>query len=181
MRRIWKLAALAALVVAVPAADAGAQRGVGRQMQGNRQQMEQRLRQRLASLLKTQLGLSDQQMQQLSEVNQRFDARRRELLQREFANRRSLRSEVMKRDSADAGRVDALLAEQFRIERERIDITEAEQRDLGRFLSPVQRAQYMGVQEQIRRELEQLRGRGMQPPGAPPDSEARRRRPPTAG
>ena len=182
MRRTFRVGALIALGLAALTSDAMAQRGGGRPAQGNRQQMEQRLRQRLAALLKTQLGLTDQQMQQLSEVNQRFDVRRRELLQREFANRRSLRAEVMRRDSADAARVDALLTEQFRIERERIDLTEAEQRDLGRFLTPVQRAQYMGVQEQIRREMEQLRGRGMTSMGPPSDSVGRgRRRPPPTG
>jgi Spy/CpxP family protein refolding chaperone len=169
------------LLFAVPAADAAAQRGGGgRPGQGNRQQLEQRLRQRLGTLLKTQLGLDDQQMRQLSEVNQRFDVRRRALVQREFQNRRALRTEVMRKDSADAARIDGYLAEQFRIERERIDLTEAEQRDLAAFLTPLQRAQYLGVQEQIRREMDQLRGRGMQPMGMnpPPDSVRGRRRPP---
>jgi hypothetical protein len=141
--------------------------------------MEQRLRQRLATLLKTQLGLDDQKMQQLSEVNQRFDARRRPLMQREMQNRRALRAEVMRKDAADVTRVDALLTDLFRIERERIDLTEAEQRELGEFLTPIQRAQYFGVQEQIRREMEQLRGRSMPPLGQPDSMRGRRRPPPS--
>lgn len=141
--------------------------------------MERRLRQRLATLLQTQLKLDNDQMRQLSEVNQRFDQQRRELVRREMMTRRSLREEVMRGDSASAGRVEQLMTDQFRIERDRIDLTEAEQRDLGRFLSPVQRAKYLGVQEQIRREMDQLRGRGMPPIGVPPDSGMRRgRRPP---
>lgn len=149
----------------------GMRQGGGRM---NREQMEQRFRLRLAMLLKTQLGLSDDQMRQLSDVNQRFDNQRREMLRREMVTRRTLRDEVLKHDSADAGRVEQLLTEQFKLERERIDLTEAEQRELAKFLTPVQRARYLGVQEQIRREMEQIRGRGNPPLGEPP----RNRRPP---
>lgn len=170
-----------ALLLALTAVDVDAQRGGrrpgGQQGQPDRQQLEQRLRERLANMLRTELGLNDAQMQQLSDVNQRFDVRRRELLQREFGNRRALRSEVMRGESADQSKIDGLIAEQFRIERERIDLTEAEQRDLGRFLTAVQRAKYMGIQENIRRELDQLRGRGRQGMGPPPDSQQRRRPP----
>jgi aromatic ring-cleaving dioxygenase len=181
MRRLVMVGLLAGLVL-VPAADAVAQRG---SMRGRvtREQLEERLRVRLATLLKTQLELTDEQMRQLSEVNQRFDARRRNLVRREMENRRLLRQEILRKAEADQGKVDQYLAEQLRVERERIDLTEAEQRELGRFLTAVQRARYLGVQEQIRREMEQLRGRGMPPIGLePPDSAAGRgpRRPPPA-
>lgn len=146
--------------------------GAGRQ---NREQMEQRVRMRLATLLKTQLGLTDEGLRQLSDVNQRFDRQRRELNRREMMTRVTLRQEVLKHDSADAPRIEQLLNDQFRIERERIDLTEAEQRELSKFLTPVQRARYLGVQEQMRREMDQLRRRGMQPMGEPP---AGRRPPP---
>ena len=158
------------------------QRGAQRQGGGGRMdraKLEQRFRQRLASLLRTQLGLKDDQMRQLSDVNERIDLQRRELNRREMMTRRTLREEVLKHDSADVGRVDELLKEQFKIERERIDLTEAEQRDLSKFLTPVQRARYLGVQEQIRREMDQIRGRGMQPMGEPPAG-VRGRRPPPA-
>lgn len=166
------------LTVAVVDADAQRNRRPGQSGQPDRQQLEQRLRERLANMLRTELGLNDAQMQQLSDVNQRFDAQRRVLLRREFDNRRALRAEVMRGDTADQSKIDATIAEQFRIERERIDLTEAEQKDLGRFLTAVQRAKYMGIQENIRRELDQLRGRGRQGMGPPPDSN--RRRPPPA-
>ena len=167
--RSLKLGLLAAALVVAPLSSGEAQRqrsgGSGRM---NREQMEQRVRMRLANLLRTQLGLNDEEMRQLSEVNQRFDVQRRELLRREMMTRRSVREEVLKHDSANGARVEQLLTEQFKIERERIDLTEAEQRELSRFLTPVQRARYLGVQEQVRREMDQLRGRGMQPLGDPP-------------
>lgn len=178
MRKAIVTGLLAALMFVVPSSEADAQRGRDNRRgdQPNRAQLEQRLRERLATMLRRELGLNDAQMQQLSEVNQRFDVRRRALLQREFANRRALRSEVMRGDTADQSKVDGFITEQFRIERERIDLTEAEQRELGRFLGASQRARYMGIQEQIRRELDQLRGRGRAGMG-PPDS-GQRRRPP---
>ena len=187
--RSFKLLMLTAALVGTPLVTGAAQGGdpqAGRQRQGgpgrmNRAQMEQNFRVRLANLLKTQLGLTDEGLRQLSEVNQRFDRQRRELLRREMMTRRGLREEVLRGDSANAGRIDQLLTEQFKIERERIDLTEAEQRDLGRFLTPMQRAKYLGVQEQIRREMDQLRGRGR---GMPPSGDSadalRRRRPPPA-
>ena len=173
--------------LAVAPLTTGSAQGGERQRSGQRQggggrmdraQLEQRFRQRLANLLRTQLGLNDDQMRQLSEVNQRIDVQRRELNRREMMTRRTLRAEVLKHDSADGGRVEELMKEQFKIERERIDLTEAEQRDLSKFLTPVQRARYLGVQEQIRREMDQIRGRGMQPMGEPPAGVRGRRPPP---
>jgi hypothetical protein len=180
--RSLKLFLLTATLIVAPLGTGAAQGGDpqgGRQRQGgpgrmNREQMERNVRVRLANLLKTQLVLSDDQMRQLSEVNQRFDSQRRDLLRREMMTRRTIRDEVMRGDSANAGRIDQLMTDQFRIERERIDLTEAEQRDLAKFLTPVQRAKYLGVQEQIRREMDQLRGRGRASMG----DTLRRRRPP---
>lgn len=185
--RSVKLGLLMATLLVAPLTEGGAQRGErqrGGERQGgagrvNREQLEQRFRVRLANLLRTQLGLTDDGMRQLSDVNQRFDLQRRELNRREMMTRRTLREEVMKHDSADVPRVEHLLTEQFKIERERIDLTEAEQRELSKFLTPMQRARYLGVQEQIRREMDQIRGRGMQPMGDPPEG-IRGRRPPPA-
>jgi protein CpxP len=174
--RTLKLGLLGAVLMVSPLSTSDAQRG-DRQGggRGNREQLERQFRMRVANLLKTQLGLTDEEMRQLSQVNQRFDRQRRELLRREMMTRRSLRDEVLKHDSANAGRIEQLLADQFRIERERIDLNEAEQRELSKFLTPMQRARYRGVQEQIRREMDQLRRRGTQRGDAP---DGRQRRPP---
>src|SRR5687768_15844351 len=170
--RPLKLVLMMALL-AVPLSTSAAQRarGGGRP---DRAQLEQNVRMRLANLLRTELGLNDEGMRQLSEVNQRFDRQRREVNRREMLTRRASRDEVLKGDSADGGKLEQLMAEQFKLERERIDLTEAEQRELSKFLTPVQRARYLGVQEQVRRQMEQMRGRaGDQPLGV-----NQRRRPP---
>lgn len=168
---------LAIVLSPLSSGEAQRERGVGGGRQ-NREQMEQRVRMRLANLLRTQLGLTDEEMRQLSDVNQRFDRQRRDLNRREVMTRVTLRQEVLKQDSANAGRIEQLLSDQFTIERERIDLTEAEQRELSKFLTPVQRARYLGVQEQMRREMDQLRRRGIPPMGDPPGGGQRGRRPP---
>ena len=172
-----KFAAMAGALVLSPLSMSEAQRGDrerNRDGRQNREQLEQRFRRNLANLLRTQLGLTDEQMRQLSEVNQRFDVQRREVMRREIQTRRGLRNDVVKRDSADADRIEQLLADQFKIDRERIDLTEAEQRELSKFLTPVQRARYLGVQEQIRRQMEDMRGRR----NSSADDSGRGRRPP---
>jgi Spy/CpxP family protein refolding chaperone len=180
--RSLKLGMMLAVLVVSPLSTGAAQRGARQGGAGrvNRQQLEQNFRVQLANLLRTQLGLTDEGMRQLSDVNQRFDRQRRDMLRREMQTRRSLRDEVLKHDSADAGRIEQLLTEQFKIERERIDLTEAEQRELSKFLTPVQRAKYLGVQEQVRRQMDQLRGPRM-PPMGDSANEFRRRRPPPPG
>ena len=169
-----------AALTAVSAQDVAAQeRGRGRP-QGNRAQLEEQLRQRLATVVRERLGLNDEQMRRLSEVNQRYDTQRRELIRREFDLRRGLRQQLMQASPASDDSVAKLLDEQLRIQRVRVDLLEAEQRDLARFLTPVQRARYLGIQEQMRRQVEQLRGRPNfmdDRDGPGPD---RRRRPPPA-
>jgi hypothetical protein len=180
-RRLILAASVSALSFLAPMTASEAQRGDRgqREARPNREQLEQRLRQRFTNLLRTQLKLDDEQMRQLVDVNRRFDQQRRDLVRREMLTRRGLREEVMRGDSANPARIEQLLTDQFRVERERLDLNEAEQRELSRFLTAVQRAQYLGVQEQIRREMDQLRGRGMPRMGAPPDGDSGpRRRPP---
>ena len=78
--RSFKLLMLTAALVGTPLVTGAAQGGAppgGRPRQGgpgrmNREQMEQNFRSRLANLLKTQLGLTDDGMRQLSDVNQRL-------------------------------------------------------------------------------------------------------------
>lgn len=170
------LVSLAALT-ALSARDAAAQQRGRERVQGDRAQLEQQLRQRLANVVRERLGLNDEQMLRLSEVNQKYDSARRDLIRREFALRRGLRQQLMRAGPANDDSVAKLLDEQLRIQRSRIDLLEGEQADLARFLTPVQRARYLGIQEQMRRQVEQLRGR----PNFMDDRDGpgeRRRRPP---
>ena len=121
--------------------------------------LETRVRQRMAALVKERLALTDDQMRQLAVVNASYETRRRDLIARERESRSAIREELAKGKGADQTRVQAALDSLFRLQRERIDIAEQEQRDLAKFMQPAQRAGYLALQEQLRRRVEEMRGR----------------------
>lgn len=157
MRTGWILAA--SLLIA-PSAEAIAQ-PVSAPATRDRVVLEQRLRQRAAQLTRQRLGLNDTQMQQLERVNARFAPQLRTLAIRERDARQQLRRE-MTADQANQARVSALLDTTLSVQKQRIALIEAEQRELAAFLTPVQRARYISLQTQFRRRAEQLtRQRGL--------------------
>ena len=107
--------------------------------------------------LRRRLNLNDAQMRQLGQVNDRYERERMMLLRQERQMRQALRQEVLAGDSADKAKVAELLDHALRIQRQRLDITEREQRDLAAFMTPVQRAMYVGLQDDLRRRLEEIR------------------------
>lgn len=148
-----------ALVAGAPSA--GAQRAVPDNQR--RAQLEQQVRQRVARVLKERVGLSDEQLEQVAELNRGFEERRRMLVEQERDVRIGLRQEVMREDAADQQRVSRLLDQAIQVQQERLRLLEEEQRELAKFLTPVQRAKYMAVQEQVHRAVQDLRRR----PGRP--------------
>lgn len=165
VRRGAVRALFVALLVAGPASHASAQQPGPR-----RAVLEERFRQRLGAIVQRRLGLSDQQAARLRQVNLRFEGERRELLREERDTRLSLRRQLGRGDAAanqeEVGRgIDAML----RIQRRRLEIAEAEQRELATFLTPVQRARYFAVQDELRRRMQEMRrqrgpGAGRVPP-----------------
>ena len=131
-----------------------------------RQQMERQLRQRLWQVTKEQVGLTDAQMTKLGETTRRFDAQRRTLNQQERAERTTLRQQILAGDDADQNRVSASLDHLIQLQRQRVDLQSKEQRELAGYMTPVQRARFAALQEQVRRRVESLRRQG-------PDSAAR--------
>ena len=133
--------------------------------------LEQQFRERLAQVVKNRLNLDEAQMQQLRQVNARVERQRAQLLREERQVRMTLRSQVLAGDSADQARVAQLLDDALRIQRRRLDLVEEEQRALAAFMTPVQRAQYFAIQDELRRRLEDIRQqrqqqrRGGGPPG----------------
>jgi periplasmic protein CpxP/Spy len=134
----------------VAAGELQAQRAVGGPPQGrDRAQLEERFRARFGEILKTRLSLSDAQLSQMIEV---------------FMEERTVRKEmrdVLKgsEDQATQDRVAQLMDRALRVQRSRLDLMESEQRELSTFLTPVQRARYMGLQEQLRRRADEMRRR----------------------
>jgi capsule polysaccharide export protein KpsE/RkpR len=161
---------LSALIVAgfVGLAATGVAQQVPAAKGGDRVALERQVRERTAKLLQERLGLSDAQMKQLEATNQKFAPQLAHLAGQERETRRQLRNE-MQATSPNQQHVSDLLDASIRLQRQRLTIVEAEQKELSGFLTPVQRARYAAFQAQLRRRAEELsrpdgprRGGGMQ-------------------
>jgi hypothetical protein len=149
-----------------------------------RRVLERRFRERFEQVLKQRLALSDSQLARVIEVNARLDARRRELFTEERSVRKDMRDAIKGGDDAASQQnVAQLLERAMRVQRSRLDLVETEQRELATFLTPLQRAKYLGLQEQLRRRVDDMRRRAAgdsadDPFGeGPPRDGAKRRRP----
>lgn len=141
-----------------------------------RDALEARLRVRMAEVVKRQVGLNDDQMRRLGATNRRFESQRLDLMARERDIRRDLRDEIESGDTTRSAQVSRLLEQMLQVQRQRLELLEAEQKELATFMSPHQRARYFGLEEQMRRRVEEMRD---QQGGRPPAGGARR--PPPMG
>ncbi|MGH7627119.1 MAG: hypothetical protein ACREOJ_17615 [Gemmatimonadaceae bacterium] len=122
-----------------------------------RRTLEQQLQQRMGQVVRKRLQLTDTQFAQLQAVNQRYAGRRAQLLQRERGLRQQLRQQVLRGDQADQATVGTLLDQIMTLQETRLALTRQEQRDLTSFLTPVQRARYAAIEEQVHRRIADLR------------------------
>ena len=170
--RFYRLLLFASAVPLVMASRVEAQRPGPDSAPAGRQALEQRVRQRMAAVVQQRLGLNADQMRRLGEVNREMESQRRLLHQQERDLRVSLRGEVMRGDSANQERVAQLVDQLIDVQRRRIELLSREQRALAAFMTPTQRAQYLAIQAQVRRRMEDMRGRpprrGAQPRRANP-------------
>lgn len=151
----------------------GAQPGQPGQMRGpgpmNRQQMEQQIRNRIGNQLKKGLNLSDDQFAKLQATNKKFEEKRHLLNEQERDARMAMRDLMISGDTTNAAKVTAGLDRILLIARQRFDVVEQEQKELAGYLSPMQRARFLGMQEQMRRRIEDLRAQaGRRGPGGGP-------------
>jgi periplasmic protein CpxP/Spy len=154
LRMVGALAIVAFPLVAQRAERSPAQAGMPAQ---GRTGLARQFRERLAEVVRRRLNLNESQMRQLGVVNDRYERERMLLLRDERQMRQALRAEVLAGDSADQTKVAELLDRALRLQRQRLDLTEREQRDLASFMTPVQRAKYVGIQDDLRRRLEEIR------------------------
>lgn len=152
MRRAWFV--LLALVLAAPAT---AQRPSG--PDATRAELETRFRQAFARVVRERVGLDDDQMRRLGPVNEKYAVERRRLQMDERSARLALQRALRLPETADSAQVSALIDRMLRLQQQRVELVRAEQRELAAFMTPIQRARYMALQEQLRRQLEQ-RGQG---------------------
>lgn len=131
-----------------------------------RQQLEGEIRRGFTRAVRERVGLTDDQMRRLAPVTQRHEQQRRQLMMDERTARLSLRL-AMTDSTPDQAKVADQLDRLVAIQKRRVELLEQEQKDLAAIMTPVQRARYMALQEQVRRRLEEMRQRRMGA-GAPP-------------
>lgn len=152
MRRRLGLTTLSLLLAAI-AVDA---QPVAAPANPNRAALEQSFREQSAKVAQRRLGLTDAQLTQLAQSNARFAPQQNQLVIQERETRRQLRVEMTAGNQANQQRVSDLLDNAVRLQKQRIALVEAEQKDLERFLTPVQRAGYLALQAQVRRRAQEL-------------------------
>lgn len=134
--------------------------GVARQQpqgnQENRQQLQRHVQQRLWQMTQRRVGLTDAQMNQLAPIHQRFESQRRAITREERQTRLALRDALRDSTHADQAQVSGYLDRLVQLQHQRSDLLGQEQKELSQFMTPVQRARYTALQEQVRRRVEQL-------------------------
>ena len=126
----------------------------------DRPALEQQFRERAAKLAQQRLGLTDAQLQKLVQSNARFAPQLRQLAAQERDIRNQLRQEMTAGNSANQQHVSELLDASLRLQKQRIAVVEAEQKELAGFLTPLQRARYLSLQAQFKKRADELRGPG---------------------
>jgi hypothetical protein len=124
--------------------------------------LEQQVRQRIAIVTKQRLEASDDQMAKLEATNRKYDEKRRLIVDQERDIRMSLRDEMLRPDPARQEQVAALLDRVIKAQRQRVEIGEQEQKELAGFLTPMQRAKYFALEQQVRQRMQQMRNGLMQ-------------------
>ena len=155
----------------------------GGMSEGRRMEMERRLQERLNELVRQRLTPTEEQFAKLRDVASKMETERRALRNEEMTTRFALRQELMAADKADENKVAELLERMPKFERRRLDLMEREQKELAKFLTPSQRARYIGLQDELRRGMQDVqRGRmGKDSAGGPPGRGGMRRQPPPPG
>lgn len=130
-----------------------------------RQALEKEFRQRSEQVVREKLNLNDEQLTRLRSVNANIGAQRNALVQQERSVRFDLRDEMAKGDAADQAKVAQLMAQAHDLQGRRFALQQDEQQQLSGFMTPVQVAQYVGLQAQIRQRMREMQqGQNGEPP-----------------
>jgi Spy/CpxP family protein refolding chaperone len=150
MRHLGRAIALLTLTATVGTAQQSPRQGRGRGMVEARQAIER--------LIRNQVHPTDDQMVKLRQIDQRFGPRRVDLDREEKQARQALRQAMLDTANVDQDRIGQLLDKTIAFPARRAALMEEEQKALAEVLTPLQRAKYHAIQEQLRRRIEQGRG-----------------------
>lgn len=151
-----RLAAFGLGLVALLALPATAQRPGGPPPRG---ELEAELRRGFARAVRLRVGLSEDQMRRLAPITQRIATERARIQLDEREARMELGRILRDSVPPDSARVEQLLARLLEVQKRRVQVMEQEHKELATIMSPVQRARFLGLQEQMRRQMEERRRR----------------------
>ena len=172
---------LLGLWLAVPAAARAQTPGDSLGNDSERVQLRQQVRDRWHAHIRQNLDLSDDQANRLFSTEDKFDAARRPLQQRQAGIARELNQQLQPGVAANGDAVTRLMNEREdnRLKLEQID--RDEDREMAGYLTPVQRARYQRQRQIIREQIRdlmwhraQMHGLGRNG-GGPPARRPRRR------
>jgi hypothetical protein len=154
-------------------------RGMGRAARvlprppGPKQQaLAKQVRQAFAGVVRTRLNLNDEQARQLQTTDQRFQKQRNQIGREERQARQALAAALADSGSSpDQAKISEYMDQLIQVQHKRADLLEAEQKELGGFLTPIQRARYLALREQLNRRVREMVQQGGQatPATKPPD------------
>lgn len=149
----WGLVLLLLLVPTL----AGQQDSTAPPDSAERERLQQQIEDRFSQVVQQQLRLSNDQVVRLRGTEERFRARRRELVRRQLQLRFALNGQMCPGCAADPDSVRNLMdgleanrGELFRMQQD-------QDREMAAYLTPVQRAQYQMLRERLLRRLAEVR------------------------
>ncbi|HET8762322.1 MAG TPA: Spy/CpxP family protein refolding chaperone [Gemmatimonadales bacterium] len=123
-----------------------------------RQLVERRLRnaiqQRFTQRVATELNLQEKQLAELRATSEKYAGRREELSRRTEELRTALRGELRPGVAANDDSVERVVKELTELQVQRARLQQEELDDLSGFLTPVQRARYLVMQQRLRQLIE---------------------------
>lgn len=138
-----------------------------------RGELEAELRRGFARAVRQRVGLSEDQMRRLVPITQKYATERARLQLDERQARMELGRILRDSVPADSAKIEGLMARMLDVQKRQVQLLEQEQKELATIMSPLQRARFIALREQMRRQMEERRrGRG-EGQGGPPG-----RRPP---
>ncbi len=163
MKRV--IGVLVAVLVVGGAEGLSAQRGSGPEQGDRRAQMEQMIQARFDSMVREQLGLTDEESQRLQEVLSGFREQRREFMQSERSTRRQLMNLGSGDELTEVQATEALQS-MLLMREEEVRLFREEQEALVGVISASQLLQFVVMREQLNERIQNIRGGGRG--GGPP-------------
>jgi periplasmic protein CpxP/Spy len=124
----------------------------------NQQALVKQIRQRFEAVIRKQLNLTDDQARQLRAVETRIQPQRNQLQRDERQARLALRAAMVdSTGTPDQAKIAQYLGQLVQAQHRRADLLDEEQKELSAFLTPLQRAKYQGLHDQLNKRVQELR------------------------